>query len=210
MATRADMKALILSKMARNDVAAWSEQAISDAIEHYQPRRFWFNETRSLTFDTVADQSDYSATDDGDIDDFYDIDAAVITVGGQARILRRYGVPEMELLLDNSGSKGDPYAFARFADGFRLYPVPQQVYTVRLVGHYKVALPASDDEVNNPWMTHGKQLIRERAIALIYSGELRDTEQALVAQERERHALKVLTSATTRKKRKGRMKATKF
>lgn len=137
--------------------------AITRAIEEYQPIRFDFNETRDETFATVEDQQIYTESDDAAIPLFYALDGVTITVGGQVRKLGLMDHMEIEYLSDNSASKGEPYGYSYFDKSIRVYPIPDQAYTVRLVGHIQKAAPASDDETGNVWMVQAYQLIRYAA-----------------------------------------------
>lgn len=163
MSTLTIMKARISDELARSDLTTQIAYAITDAIERYQGDRFWFNESRDVTFNTVASQEYYTSSDNANIPNIYAIDYAAITVGTNVHMLRRE-VPEMiENWSDNGTQTGEPYAYTYFQKKIRLYPVPTAVYAVRLAGHVKVAAPASDGEADNVWMTDAERLIRSRA-----------------------------------------------
>lgn len=137
--------------------------AITRAIEFYQTMRFDFNETRNETFSTVADQQIYTESDDASIPLFYGFDMLTITVAGQRRDLEKKSHELIEVLSDNSASTGEPYCYAYFDNSIQLYPIPDQAYTVRMIGHIKKAEPATDGETDNVWMTTGYQMIRAKA-----------------------------------------------
>ncbi|MCA1298035.1 phage adaptor protein [Stappia indica] len=161
--------------------------AISRAIEFYQPVRFGFNETRDETFTTVAGQQIYSSEDDTAIPAFYRLDLVTVTVAGQVRRLDRVDPGELELLSDSSASTGDPYAYAYFDNSLRLYPIPGAGYTIRMVGHIKKAAPASDEEAGNVWMTEAYQLIRCAAKKYLAENVTEDAQlQARMERAEER------------------------
>src|SRR6185369_14885100 len=56
--------------------------AIQSAIAHYQRELFYFNESRSVTFSTVASQEFYTSSDASDIPNLSLIDDLNITVNG--------------------------------------------------------------------------------------------------------------------------------
>lgn len=157
------MKARIADELARADLTSQIAYAITDAIECYQSERFWFNESRDVTFSTVASQEYYTSSDNALIPDIYAIDYAVMTVGSVVNALTRYTPEHIEYLSDDGTQTGEPCAYAYFQKKIRLYPVPTDVYTVRIAGHVKVAAPATDGEADNPWMTDAERLIRARA-----------------------------------------------
>lgn len=174
MSTLTIMKARIQDELARSDLTSQIALAITDAIERYQPERMWFNESRDVTFSTVASQEYYTSADNATIPDIYAIDYVMMTVGGTINELSRYTPPQIESLSDNGTQTGEPYAYAYFQKKIRLHPVPTQVYTVRVAGHVKIAAPASDSEANNVWMTDAERLIRARAKYNIALDVLRD------------------------------------
>ena len=83
------MKARIADDLARPDLTNQIADAINDAIATMHSTRFYFTETRTASFATVAGQSYYSAADDPDIPDMYEVDAAQITVSGNVYDLDR-------------------------------------------------------------------------------------------------------------------------
>lgn len=187
MTTQTIMKARIADEFSRSDLTSQIAYAITDAIERYQSERFWFNESRDVTFSTVASQEYYTSSDNAMIPDLYFIDYAVMTVGGAISILSRYTPELMERLSDNGTQTGEPTSYTYYQKKIRLYPVPTQVYTVRLAGHVKVAAPASDSEADNVWMTDAERLIRARAKYNLALDVLRDgdiaTAQAAAVNE---------------------------
>ncbi|MEP0150007.1 hypothetical protein [Roseibium sp.] len=164
MSTLATLKADIADDLARSDLTSAIASEISRAIKFYQPQRFWFNETRDLTFDTVADQPRYAGADDADIPLFYALDGMFVTDGTSEYELDTVDVRAFEVLSGSSSTSSRPYAYCRFNVGFGLYPTPDAAYTIRPMGHYKLAGPASDDEANNAWMVEAYDLIRRRAL----------------------------------------------
>lgn len=185
MTTLAIMKARVADELARSDLTSQIAYAITDAIERYQPDRFWFNESRDLTFSTVASQEYYTSADNALIPDIYAIDYVAITVSSTVHSLSRYSPEQMEGLSDNATQTGEPYAYTYYQKKIRLYPVPTQVYTIRVAGHVKVAVPASDSEASNVWMTDAERLIRARAklnlaLDVLHDGDLATAMTAMI------------------------------
>lgn len=178
MSTLAIMKARISDELARSDLTSQIAYAITDAVDAYADERFHFNESRALTFVTVADQEFYSSSDDADIGKIQKIDYVVVYVGTQAHQLEYERPEDMEIDSTGTDGTGQPWAYTWYGDQIRLYPTPDAVYTVRIGASYKVAAPASDGEASNPWMTHAERLIRSRAKAELALHVLKDIELA--------------------------------
>lgn len=210
MTTLAVMKADIADDFARGDLTDAIAAAISRAIAFYQRRRFWFNESRDLTFDTIIGQSRYSASDDTDIPLFYALDGMFITVSGQNRCLNPITVQQFELWNDNSAATGEPFNYCRFDEGIGLYPIPGAVYTVRPIGHVRVAEPATDGETDNPWMTDAYELVRSYAAMDVAATKVRDYDYARAMREKVTLHLAALTDETSKRKATGNIRATTF
>lgn len=211
MSTLTVLKATIADDINRSDLTSQIAAAITNAINHYQASRFFFNESRGLTFATVAAQSRYSSSDDTDIPKFVSIDAVfLIDSSSIAHELRWRDPVEMENLLDSSASSGRPHDYTYFANGFQFYPIPDAAYTIRPVGLVKVDEPATDAEANNAWMTSAAELIRCRAKAYLAVHVLKDPDMAMLMQLAERDALSRLRSETNKKATSNTIRATQF
>jgi hypothetical protein len=166
MTTRSTLKARIEDDLARSDIPNQVYAAIDDAIAHYQSTRFYFTETRTASFDTIIGQSYYSAADDPDIPDMYEIDDMQITVSGNVYSLDRDSAVVLEDLAGSSASSGDPLSWAWADQGYILSPTPNAIRSIRLIGGIKKAAP-TDDTAGNVWMTDGFELIRCHAKLLL-------------------------------------------
>lgn len=177
MTTKTALKATIADDLIRSDLTTQIGEAIDTAIKFYQNHRFYFNEVRSVTFATVASQSTYASSDSTNIPLFVHLDS-VYLVDSSSRVweLSRTDPIDMEFLLDSSASEGRPYEYAYFESSFRLYPIPDGIYTVRPMGVIKKAVPATDGEADNVWMTEAYELIRCRAKAILAEHTLVDPD----------------------------------
>lgn len=210
MTTLAIMKADVADDLTRSDLSTQIADAITRAITFYQVKRFYFNETRDLTFDTVIGQSRYATADDADIPKFITLDGVFATVNGQNRQLCPMGVQSFEVLNDNSASTGEPYSYCYFNVGFGLYPIPGAVYTIRPIGHVMKDAPASDAETGNVWMTEAYQLIRRRAAADVALTKMRNFSLAQAFAMAGDTELDRLVEETSRRKATGKIQATSF
>jgi hypothetical protein len=167
MTIRSVLKSRIEDDLARYDIPNQIYDAINDAITHYQSTRFYFTETRTVAFLTVAGQSYYSAADDPDIPDMYAVDDAQINgPGNQVYSLDREDATVLEALINSTASSGDPFSWAWADRGMLLYPIPNRITTIRLLGGIKKAAP-TDDTPGNVWMTEAFELIRAHAKLLL-------------------------------------------
>lgn len=165
MTTLAIMKERIDRELRRNgSIDTQIGEAIASAIEAYQDERFWFNEKRSNTFNTIADQEFYGVADFPEIALLVKIDYVTLRIGNTIYDLIGDRPEIMEGASDNATAVGQPGWYLYYEQQIRLYPVPStNDWPVRVAGLYRYAAPASDDEVGNVWMTHGERLIRCRA-----------------------------------------------
>lgn len=211
MTTLATMKDRIANEVARSDLDAMIANAINDAIDTYQPKRFYFTETRDITFDTVDGQEWYDKFDHASIPHLLAIDYVKITVDGTLMTLGRTAAENLELSPDTAS--GQPNCYAYYGQQMRLYPVPTGSWEVRIAAHVKIDGPADDDEKNNPWMTEAERLIRACAKANLAedvnaSGlEPSFSDKAVLKfQAAEKRALDQLKGRTARQVGTGRIK----
>lgn len=172
--------------------------AITTAIEAYIDERLYFNETRTSTFTTVADQEFYSSSDDADIGKIIKIDYLKLQVGDSVFDLMPDFPSEIESASNNATATGQPGWWVFYDQKIRLYPVPSDAWTVRIAGVYKYAAPASDDEANNFWMTDAERLIRSRAKYELALHMYRDTELAQTMASAVTEALEQLRRRTNK------------
>lgn len=198
------MKKRIANEINRSDLDDQIADAIVTAIKAYQDVRFWFNETRSFTFTTVADQDIYTSSDDADIGNIQKIDYLKVDVGSYSYTLVQQS-PEWFDAGANTASN-IPGFFGFYDESIRLYPVPSEAYTVRVACVEKVAVPASDTEANNPWMIQAEALIRCRAKAELYShiDDIADDKKAMKFSVLAQEALDDLDRKTARLTRNSR------
>lgn len=189
-----------------SDVTA-TRAKINAAIRQYQTKRFWFNESRSVTFNTVASTAVYTFATIGT--EFYQIDGAYLTDGSEITELERVNYTEIEPG-QATPTEAAPFAYAYIAKSLRLYDVPDAIYAVRLTGHIKIAAPASDAEADNIWMTEAYDLIMCRAKAELYAHRWEDPANAQIMRAAEGDALNRLLGATHDKVALGYLEATEF
>lgn len=210
MATRNDLVTRIQRDIERYD--ADTEQDIIDeinaAIGYYQTKRFWFSDSRTVTFNTVAGRTDYPFDTE-----FYRLDEVTVVIGGVTTTLRRDDYDRLETSIANFQGNGQPWSYAYLNGTLRLYPNPNRAYAVRFLGHFKVPAPVDGNEADNPWMNEAFELIRCRAKLSLAMHVLDPQEgESLAARMAlaERSALSALRSATYDKTGSGNIVPTEF
>lgn len=194
--TFGDMKARIASDLERAltdvtfDARTWDTEfgaAIMDAIRLYQSKHWWFLQepvSTDRTVTTVASDS-YAAEPDG----LVQVNTMKITASGQKLDMREIGHQQMEEWHEGSVSAGEPYAYTRWGGRFRLYPTPNDAYTLTVTGLFEQAALTGDD-VANAWMNEGELVIRSMAKLILLRDYIRSyedvpaAEQAVVIAER--------------------------
>lgn len=166
MATLADMKTRIASEIARGDLTSQISQAILDAIDDMQGERFYFNEPRldtEPTFNTTPGVATYGAEALPAIGQIYKIDYIDYIQGTSKFKIYRRQPEEIDLLNQFESITGPPSAFAYSGRAISLYPIPDTAYVINIMGVFGAPAPATDAELNNPWMNDGERLIRALA-----------------------------------------------
>jgi hypothetical protein len=212
MSTLSTMKSRIAAELARTDLTSLIATAIQDAIDAYTDERFHFAESRAVTFSTVASQEFYDSDDAAAIATINVIDYACVYVGDVPHTLRYERPEDMEHLSVNGTQEGTPWSFTWYGDQIRLYPVPDQAYTVRIGAAVKVAAPATDGEASNPWMTYAERLIRSRAKLELALHVLKDEALAATMSNAVTEAWGQLKSRTNQltQAHRGRVRAMDF
>lgn len=155
-------------------------RSIQESIRYCEREPFYFNQTREITFPTVDGRQFYDAADNSNIPTLINIHAAwTEDQSGQRSTLSRATQEELELLSDNSASRGEPYLFDYFQRQIRLYPIPgEYVYTIRLqVGPYRL-VPVVEDVDTNAWFTEAFDMIKARAKYILAKNTLKDPNLA--------------------------------
>lgn len=178
MSTLAIMVARIADELARSDLSTQIRYAIADAIEAYRDERFWWTDSRTITFNTTIGQEFYGVADAAAIATIKKFDYIGVYIGDQFNRLDYHSPAEMEWLSTGLTASGAPFDYTYYQRQIRLYPTPDAVYTVRVGASVSVAAPTSDSETNNPWMVEAERLIRSRAKAELALHVLKDIDLA--------------------------------
>ena len=209
MPTLGTMKTRIANDLARSNLTSEIADSIDTAIAEYEMERFWFNESRSITFSTVASQEWYTSSDNSNIPDLLQIDFVKLTDGTTNYGLKHVPYKELELISDANNSDAQPIWYTMYAQQMRMYPVPDTAYTITVSAHIKLGTP-SDDASSNAWTTEAEMLIRSAAKRLLYEDVIHDDAKAARHARQEHRALERLRAETTRRVGTGRIQPTEF
>lgn len=172
----------IADQIARDDLTTQIAETVNDAITFYQPHRFIFSEGRDTSLSTVVGQEFYGVADDVLLgpNGLFDFDYITVTIGTSQFDLPRYQPEIIELLSQSGTQMGQPQCYSYYNYQMRLYPIPSLVYPLTIAAHQRIAAPAADDTVGNPWMVDGERLIRGRAkyeLALNYTQDMDEAQR---------------------------------
>lgn len=165
------------------------EDAILDSIQLYRSRPFWFLQepnTVSLTSLTTTDNSYVS-----DYAGLIRLDSLRITISGQRLPLRQISFEEMEARYDGFSSSNQPYEYCRYGGRVRIYPTPNDAYTLTWSGIFEDST-LTGNEISNGWMTHGQLLIRASAKLILLRDYIKSYEDVPAAQQALDNAEKAL------------------
>ncbi len=210
MTTLADIQARVASDLTRSDLTSQIANAVSDAINHYQRYRFWFNVTRLQTFTTNPGQQTYTAADLSVIPNIIRVDALFIFQGGSTTTypLDRYEPADFEVIAATLGG-GKPTAFTYVDQQILLWPTPGAAYTLRLHAHYKLA-PLVNPTDTNSWVTDAEELIRSHAKLLLYTDVLDDEEGMQRMQAKIPALVDALKYETSARRSNGQIEGTEW
>jgi hypothetical protein len=158
--------------------------AIQDTIKQYERRPWWFNQ-KTATFPTIASQEYYGSSDLADIPNIVQIIAATVTVSNLKAPLKALDYVSIDDEQDGSVT-GEPRVFASFKNEIRLFPIPNDAYTITLSYIYRLTALSADADTN-AWMVEAEELIRsgaKRRIALNYL-ESEEVAARFAVMERE-------------------------
>ena len=162
----------IVEELDRPDLVGAVRNAIRNAIGFWQRERFAFNDG-ILQFQTVPGQAGYGGASLAGQNLMLAIDSAVLLdADGNSWMLGCVPLADLEAVSDQA-QPGLPTFYARFSEGYRLYPIPDQAYTVRFTGHVRLGAPATDAD-SNAWTDEAYDLIAAYAKRWLAIHRLKD------------------------------------
>lgn len=202
MTTLAVLKARVATELVRTDQTAAIAAAITRAIEHYADTPFWFNHGSGST--VTVSGTDTAALPTGLRVE--DPDGVFLERSGYGERLRKRSLAEIEDFHQVVTTDNQPTDYCRIGALLRLYPTPDDAYTVRVIGVYDQPALSSDSSTN-AWTNEAQDLIAARAKHLVARDILQDPEKAAAALTAETEALRDLKRKTARRLGTGRIRA---
>lgn len=178
----AALKTRIAGDLDRSDLSSEISASIIDAIEDLGVERFTFNQSGGFTLSVSADDADYVVGDwqlDGgsDFDSIIEPDQLWIRIGGNDHRLDHASWDDIKDMGQSSPTTGQPYLYAYFDDAWKIYPTPDQSYTIYMRAHYRLT-ELSDDSDVNAWTGQARRLTGAAAKGILYAEVLDDDRNA--------------------------------
>lgn len=156
----------IAAELERSDMGSASSPGvigthINDAIRTYKAKHWWFLQepTGTAKTNTTTASNSYVSLPTGIIQ----IDTLQVTIGGQLERLTAISHDEMERLHEGTTSEGQPWNYSQYGKRVRIYPTPDNTYTLTWTGLFEESTTLSASADTNDWMTDGELLIRRQA-----------------------------------------------
>jgi hypothetical protein len=199
------MYARIASELTRSNLTTQIKAAINDAVLEASKDRFYFNEVKGLTFNTVSGTEYYADQAVTQIDAMYYLD-------GTTRFeLFPINNNDLDLETPGTAAQGLPQVYSRHANMLRLSPIPNAVTAIYFDGFGRLTpTPLVNDADTNAWMTEGERYVRALAKSIILRDVIRDFKEALVYDAIASDYRESLLDITTQRIGTGMIKATKF
>lgn len=170
--TYGDLKARIASDLERDltqettDTRTFEDEvegAITDAISLLQSKQYWFLQQPTSTAKTATTTASNSyVTEPTGLLDLYSLR---ITVNSQKQEMDEVPFDEMESLHDGADtSTGQPFQYNRFGQRIRVYPIPNDTYTLTFSGLFTETAMSADSD-SSAWSTVGKGELLCRSMA---------------------------------------------
>lgn len=175
MGTFLDLRNSIATDLTRTDLDAQTKNAVADAIKFYEPERFWFNQTRKLTFPTIAAQNNYGAAALSQIPNVIEFDRIFMRDATSQWSLDKCEVDRFEWLIGSNTANGPPTDYCYSEGELLFWPTPNAVYTVRPHMHYRLPMLAADTD-STAWCNEAENLIRAHAKLILLTNVIEDDE----------------------------------
>lgn len=185
----------------------WGDEiksAINDAIKLYKSKRWWFVQgptSAALTSTTTASNSYVS-----DYTGLINLRSLRITINGQLLELEPVTFQAMEEMHDGNDSAGQPYKYCRFGGRVRLYPTPDNTYTLTWSGTFEAATLTNDADTND-WMTDGEMVVRSMAKLIMLRDYIKSYDDVPAATQAVMIAEKALDREHTARTARGKISA---
>lgn len=195
----------ITTEIRRTNLTVEVKNAINDAIDEASKHRFYFNEMRGVTFNTVANQEYYSDAGVVEIDTIY-----YFQNGARQNIYLDNNIDADERAAGNIVG-GQLTNYSRQGTDIRLYPRPSVVTAVFIDGYGKLTpYPLVNNADTNNWMTYGERYIRALAKSILMKEVIRDYGEAAALEAIAEDYKSTLIDETTKRLGTGVIQGTQW
>lgn len=203
------MRSRIADDLNRTDLNSQIDEAINRAIDYYEVRRTWFNETTG-TVSTVASQQAYG-TSDGVPSDILEIDKITFAQSSSAvyTLYPRTIQQILDINVTATTYTGVSNDYAWYQGKLYLYPTPDGAYTVTFY-YQKSYSDLTADGDSNDWSDNAEDLIESRAQWWIYSRLLNNPSMASIHKQNEIEAWDKISRRTESMLSTGKLRPTSF
>jgi hypothetical protein len=208
MATLGEMVARIREDIDRGtSYDSRIKRAIVEAIRFYRSKRVGWNIKRAYA--TLTSGQEYVSLPT----DWIEADLLRLDKDGERDVLEEVSYDWIDDQQTDEDETGRPYKWAVQHRTLRLYPPPDQTYTLMFSFQYElkdVSISASDG-ATNAWLDEGEELIRKHAMSQLYVLYIDGPESIgkgrLLRQECSDEILPVLEAQAAREQSAGKIKA---
>jgi len=200
-----DMYTRVMTELRRSNAATDVKQAINDAIFEAAQERFYFNETKDTSFNTVNGQEYYPDLGIVELDSIWYFNGTT-----------RYNLflasnKDLDDAAEGNVLGGQLMSMSHTAGQFRLYPIPTSVTAVHVSGYGKLTpYPLVNDADTNAWLTDGETFIRALAKRNFLRDVVRDYGEARTYDVIAEDYKKLLLERTAVKSSTGKIRSTQF
>jgi hypothetical protein len=204
MATKAALKNRIVTEVNRDDLlddlATQFETFFQRSIDYYADQRFSFNEARDTT--VLVPGVEYVDLPTGT----RLVDRVFVLINSTRYEMQKRETWYIEGLY-SAPQQGQPTDFAFINGQIRLWPTPNQAWSLIWETVTDVLPPLTADTDSNAWTTQGQDLIDARCRMFLYRDQFRDNEGLAQAALAEKEALSRLKGESNRLISTGRVRA---
>lgn len=208
MATLGQMVERIREDIDRgSDYDARIKRAIADSIRFYRNRRLGWNIKRAYAVLTSGNEYVSLPTD------WIEADLLRLDKDDDREVLEEVTYDWIDDENVQGDQRGRPQKYAIQHRTLRLYPIPEQTYTLMFSFHYElkdVSVSASDG-ATNAWLEEGEELIRKHAMSELYvlyvDGPESIAKGRMLRQECSDEILPVLEAQAAREQSSGKIRA---
>jgi len=194
--TFSDIKSRIADELDRSDLGSQIERECIRAVQHYEKRRWWFNENL-VTLTSSTSQASYSLSSDVLFLDTVELQRSA---GSLVELVEVSWSRYQDSWRYNTTGTNQPLEWAYYTDMLWLGPIPDQAYNLTL-GYVRTLFPQSfTDGTDNVWTNFADDLISARAEKILGARILGyKTQDLLVLDQLEKNALTNLCELSEQK-----------